>query len=632
MMRKIFSALTFLAITALPHVSLANINKPLLPTITATNNSATNIKSTLDFSVNEALIERLSERTTWQRLLLYKNGKSGVLSDSFFVSPQGKTDAKAELLANLQALQSAKTAEDYLCRFPARSAWLMAEVPSLAENVDALLGFHECQQVNDWLSKINATQLSLIYAEEHVNRMASAFGHTLIRVDNPQSLATHDTDLAYFINFATDNSQHGSPLSSAFDAVRGHGKGAMTFGNYTDKQANYLIKDERDIWQYTLKLSNADIRQMMRHFWEVKDVARHYNFLSNNCASEILRLLDIVSPQDNFVNDAGKIISPAEVSRMLAKKGVLANEQFIPSHHTLEQAKHNDKYADKNEIMVQQSDIDNYAKNAQLTTLPKLIPTDNNPLNATRLHRANLSVLHSDARDKPKFLLGVRGGYQDLLDNPTGKRDFLNLTTLSVQLSHDADKTFNRGSQLQIHDATLLDITMFNPKNGTTPKATLGGHLKITPIVDGSYQQTNEHRVLSVGGEYGSSWLIGKGKAGSGELPNTLCYGLAMGQGQIGRINNGFRIGVGVHTGCVHHLTPKLRVLADAQLPYWFHELDGSGGNDDNERNHYFQPIVSLTGQYDIGKQTAVRAGVSHQRNHEQNDINYLLSYHWFFD
>ncbi|ELA08011.1 hypothetical protein MOMA_05606 [Moraxella macacae 0408225] len=619
MYRTFFLLPFLLALTCFANIGFAH---------TDLTNSNDLFSDDFNTKTDQALIERLSQHKTWLRLLLYKNHTSEVLSADFFVSPKGKTDAKAELLANLHALQNAKTATDYLCRFPARSNWLMQQIPNLKDSTDKLLGFHECKAVNDWLNTVNATQLSLIHAEEHVSRFASAFGHTLIKVDNPHSLATHDNDLAMFINFAPDNTQKRSKLTTVFNALRGHSPGLMTFDNYAKKQANYLIHDNRDIWQYTLKLSNRDIRQIMRHFWEIKDMDRHYSFLSNNCASEIVRLLDVINPQYNLVGDVGKIIAPAEVSRILTKKDLLSDKQFIPSKRTLIQA---------NQNTLTQHDIDNYAKNAQLNQLPTITPSDNDPATANRLHRINVAVLHK--HNNPMFLLGVRGGYQDLLDNPSGKRDFLNLTTMSVNFSYNIDKHNRNNKTVQLYDATLIDMTMFNPKNAglktdssKNKRKTFGGHIKITPIIDGSYrqnnQQANEHRVLSVGGEYGSSWFIGKGKANSGELPNTLCYRLATGQGQIGKINQGFRIGLGVHLGCTHRFNSKLRVLADARLPYWFH---GVADNNDRKRNHYFSPIVSLTGQYDIGKQSALRAGITHQQ-HGQNNTHYLLSYHWFFD
>ena len=52
---------------------------------------------------------------------------SSVEQQSFFVSPDGKTNAKAELSATLESLFTAapaKADDAIACRFPARTAWL----------------------------------------------------------------------------------------------------------------------------------------------------------------------------------------------------------------------------------------------------------------------------------------------------------------------------------------------------------------------------------------------------------------------------------------------------------------------------------------------------------------------------
>ena len=81
-------------------------------------------------------------------------------------------------------------------------------------------------------------------------------------------------------------------------------------------------------------------------------------------------------------------------------------------------------------------------------------------------------------------------------------------------------------------------------------------------MIDASNQINDEYHVLSVGMEKGVSYVLGQGdpnqeKQGTGELPDTLCYALAGGVGQVGKINQGHRVGVNVHTGCAVHLSPK---------------------------------------------------------------------------
>ncbi len=592
--------------------------------------------------LNPQTIDALSQHNIWQRLLVYKNGKSRVLDSTFFVSDKGKTDPKAELQAGLQMLSHADTAKDYLCRFPARSHWLMSQIPALQNQLQGLIGGSSCAKVDEWLNSIDARQISLIYAEEHVNRIGSSLGHTLVRIDNGKSLASNHTDDAYFFNFATDEDivkQQG--LKANLNALRGRGIGSMTFGKYTPKQANYLLIDQRDIWQYQLKLPQQTIDQIMRQLWEVKSAYRYYNFLNYNCASEILRMIDASSTGDMATSyllaDAGKVIAPAEVARTLNKHGFLKSQQFVPALRTVKQGDLNN-HKKVNNINSPQYTAQ-YTAQAIQNALPALIPSDNNPLDANPIHRVKVAVTHqsdNNKADKNRFIFGMRGAYQDLLDSPAGKRDFLNSTLLSMDIS------YSNKDKVQVEEATLIDLLMLNPKNGTDPHASLGGHLKITPVIDASDSNNERHRVASFGAEYGASWLLGKGKVGTGEVANTLCYALGDVQGQAGRIHKGYRVGLAMHAGCVNYVNDKLRVMADARLPYWYHgnidsvNKDSSDNNvkrgDVKTRDHYFQPRLSLAGQYDFANHQAIRASVEQQKNFDKTDTNYRVSYHWFFD
>lgn len=614
------SPLTLALLLSISPVAFAhNVAEDIAENVEKSNVKNTNMVLQQNTQIDEQQINNLSQNIVWQRLLLYKNGKSTVRNADFFIAQNGNTDPKAELIASVNALQNKETAEDFLCRFPARSHWLLQNLPNIKQlHQDWQL--NTCSEFDAWLNKFDAKQFSLIFAEEHNNRIGSSFGHTLVKIDTAKSLKTNNNDDAYFFNFATDETKE-TGLKGSIHTVSGKGAGAMTFGKYTDKQANYLINDQRDIWQYELDLPQDTINQVMRQLWEVKNADRYYKFLNNNCATEILRLLDATDEQYHFVQDGGKIIAPAEVSRVLAKHHLLKNAKYLPSERTVKQAFINNHQA---------YNLD-YPTLARLNDLPTFTPNDNNPVNANKLHRATVAIKQNN--QSSKAIVGVRGGYQDLLDNPTGKRNYWSMNAMSLSLGYRFDDdNSNKNNKITIEEATLIDVLSLSPKNGTDPHTSYGLHLKIKPVIDASNQINDEYHVLSVGMEKGVSYVLGQGdpnqeKQGTGELPDTLCYALAGGVGQVGKINQGHRVGVNVHTGCAVHLSPKMRVLADVNLPYWY-----QGGAEDNERSHYFQPIFSLGGQYDIGKQQAVRVGVEYEKLYDDSQTAYTVSYHWFFD
>ena len=70
--------------------------------------------------LDQAEQQKLQHDTTWQRLM-YANekGQSAVGYSGYFLAPEGQTQLKQELQANIQALfQSAEANQSVRCRFP----------------------------------------------------------------------------------------------------------------------------------------------------------------------------------------------------------------------------------------------------------------------------------------------------------------------------------------------------------------------------------------------------------------------------------------------------------------------------------------------------------------------------------
>ncbi|MDO4449807.1 MAG: DUF4105 domain-containing protein [Moraxella sp.] len=519
--------------------------------------------SHLSMQTSEGKLHQLSQSTTWHRLLLYKNQKSSLPSHAtnakFFVS--GKfDDPHAELIANIETLSNPATKDVFACQFPARTHWLISQLPHLSSDIH----LDDCEEFNAFKSQIDVKQLSLIYAEEHINRVGSFFAHTLIKIDNTKSLATHNSDDAYYINFATDETADDSMIRT----VQGKNPAAMTVDKFTEKQASYLMTDERDLWEFTIDLPQDELDQIIRHLWEVRGLHRYYNFLDNNCASEILRLIDVANDRHDLVKDAGKIISPNEVGRVLQRNHLLKSQNLQPSRRTM---------------LAEGIDVDEQSYKQLMTdgNLPHINKPKNNPLLSSPVHRLHVDVQNSDFSDTA-YMLGFRGAYQDLLDRNIGKRQFIHTNIAEINLAYD--------DKLKLQRATLIDFLAFNPKNAPLSKASYGGHVKLDRVSD---RISNDNLVLSMGGAYGGSWQMGR---------DGLCYTLGTGTAQAGQVARGYRLGVGVQAGCAYHLNDKTRLHTELSLPIWYHD------------KAYLTPKISLGGQYDVSKTLGVRLLADYER------------------
>jgi hypothetical protein len=119
----------------------------------------------------------LAEDSTWRRLLHFESGKemSSVLTDSFFLSLEGRFDPKAELAATLSAYFQTGVIDDShpRCRFPARYYWLshQLELPGYQ-----LRG--QCAKLEEWELFEKTHSVSLLMVSGYLGNPASTFGHS----------------------------------------------------------------------------------------------------------------------------------------------------------------------------------------------------------------------------------------------------------------------------------------------------------------------------------------------------------------------------------------------------------------------------------------------------------------------
>lgn len=609
-------------------------------------------------------IDKLAQHTTWRRLLYFYDDKNSVLGKkkteslvddpSFFLSKNGQRDSGAELNAMLVALAqelalSSATDNDQaktdannnsvLCRFPARVAWLTEMLAIDAASLSA-----DCPELDEWISTLAPEQLSIMFAQEYLDNPLSAFAHTLLRIDSKASIADpNQIDKAYALNYTVDGDPNDSFPVYATKSMIGSYNSAIEIDPYPEMLAKYLQDDERDTWTYQLSLTPAEVQQIMRHVWETKALKMPYYFTTDNCASEILRLIDVVRPQQNLLSQLSYAVVPSDVIQLLNDEQLLASTTYTPADNTLRQNQLNDKKQQRTQLGYHNSakQTVNEIKSAQLnpvssmsadgqTLLKRQIDVSNN--NPIDRHPLQLGTIGIGQRGDDDYMdIGFRAGFHDTLDHASGYPQFFNLEGLAATLRlYDTDNNKpNQTDSVVLQNVTLIRGRSFNPVNAAKKGNTWGASIEATRVNDGSQEAGTDHLVGSVGYEKGWSWAFGTPAAGTGEMPPQLCYTFLAGTGQVGRgINKGFRLGAGINAGCRYQINNQLRAQAELQLPYWYH------GNSDetNVRGHYWQPISSLGLQYDIDKTQALRINANYEwqdRIDANDDIQ--LSYRRYF-
>ena len=638
-------------------------------TNTNTNNNnakaETDANQLLNLWREQAKTKNLAQDTTWRRLLYFSDEKKGLFGKNknisavddarFFLSPNGREDSGAELDAMLVAFADemanktnnsktnhtaqASNSNSALCRFPARAKWLS---DTLAIDKSAMQV--TCPELTEWMQKLAPEQLSIMFAQEYLDNPLSAFAHTLLRIDSKASVADlSQIHHAYALNDTVDGDTKDNFVLYAIKSMTGGYNNLIEIDPYPEKLAKYLQDDERDAWTYQLDLTPEEVQQIILHVWETKDLKLPYYFTSDNCASEILRLIDVVRPEQHLLSQLPYAVIPSDVVQLLNKEGFLASTNYTPADSTLRQAQLNKVKQEREQLGYHNNpkQMLNEIKSAQLnkvssmsadgqTLLPHQIAvSDTNPLNRHSLQMGSIGI--GQRGDNNYIDLGARAGYHDTLDHPSGFPQFFDLEGASATLrlyDTDNDKA-NQPKSVVLQNLTLIKGRSFNPVNSAKKGKTWGASIEATRVNDGSQQAGTDHLVGSLGYESGWSWAFGTPSAGTGEMPPQLCYTFLAGTAQTGRgINKGFRVGAGVNAGCRYQINNRLRAQAELQLPYWYH----GSSDDSNVRGHYWQPISSLGLQYDIDKKQALRINANYEwqdRIDANDDIQ--LSYRRYF-
>jgi hypothetical protein len=311
----------------------------------------------------EALVRRahaqgLAQRAQWLRLLHYRQGMFGAGflgggyaseadGDGFFLSPRGKFDPQAELDATIRGVfapmsdvherksrmlgQGEERGPNAhpACQFPARLAFLyqaLAFDPSK-------LPVQRCPMLEQFLSELDAQSVTLVFSAYYLNNPASAFGHTFLRFNRAHTLATGERRelLDYGIDYSADVDT-GNSVVYAIKGLTGLFPGTFKRIPYFYKVREYNDYESRDLWEYEINLTPAQLALLSAHLWELGHTYFDYYYLSENCSYHILALLEVANPDLSLMDHVSSPVIPADTIKALyANPGLVRSERYRPA-------------------------------------------------------------------------------------------------------------------------------------------------------------------------------------------------------------------------------------------------------------------------------------------------------------
>jgi hypothetical protein len=436
-------------------------------------------------------VQQLHKARYWHLLLHMPDGKeSEIDSPGFFLAPSGKSDAKAELEATLVALYNETAFDDNAtaCRYPARKAWLVEKLG--LEGLPQV----ECKAYNKLLSRLDPQRATLVFPYAHINSPASMFGHTFIRIDS-----SYDSKLlSYAVNYAANADQETeNGVVFAFKGLFGGYFGGYSLLPYYEKLKEYGDTEQRDIWEYDLNLTHEEVVRMVDHVWELSRSYSQYYFFDENCAYNMLWLIEVARPEVHLREYFVYQVMPPETVNAIEAEGLIARKHYRPSkrsrllaYEAALDGEERQMVIDLSEGRMGASSVSSTGKSAQTKryileaaaelTEYRYIKTDidqdaytrqlhallqqraylgkgetvavrepENPLNAHQTNRVSLQTGWRDGR--PIQFVGYRPAYHDITDSEIGFLRGTQVEALKVLASYTE-------GEAGVESATLVSI------------------------------------------------------------------------------------------------------------------------------------------------------------------------------
>jgi hypothetical protein len=488
--------------------NLSNFALLILLAFTSINLFASSKEINLNLETDTKFLSELATDREWLDLLHYH--KIGLFSffesqaddPTFFFADNGKKDPLAELIANIDAFNNSDYSEDSaICRFPARFYWLQSKGLLHSKQIDY------CEAFMDWAKKIDAKSLTLAFPAAYLNSPSSMYGHTFIRINRKSG---SNSLLDYSINYAANADPDDNELVFSYKGLSGGYPGVFSVLPYYQKVTEYSFLEARDVWEYELNLSEAEVEQFIRHTWEIQNTHFDYYFFNENCSYHLLTLLDAASDRFQLSKQFSVSAIPADTVRAIRNAGLISKAHFRPStmslmSHMMEQSSSEIKTSAKTLV---ETDIDitsltdslSETEQAQMLELAyqysrylsvrkkkdqkrqakKAIhilsarsKIDNSQVfsdyptpkyrDDEGHHSKRVEASYGQMNEQSFSQLGFRIAYHDRLDNLPGylqgaKLEMFHAKVRHTDIKHGSDTTL-------LEQLTLIDIASYSPRN-----------------------------------------------------------------------------------------------------------------------------------------------------------------------
>jgi hypothetical protein len=617
------------------------------PLLSFASGSSSNPGSYETELVERAEALKLYDDPYWHILLQYRprwfsGVKSEIKARGFFNSKNGGTDPRSELAETIRRFFERSSqdpeAQHPQCLFIDRYTWLKKKLGFDAGKLPE----HPCADFEVWRKALDPESVTLVFSSYYMSNPSSTFGHTLLRL-NHRRRSEGEKLLDYGVNYAA-NPTTKNALFYGFLGMLGGFDGVFSNVPYFMKVEEYNDVESRELWEYDLKFTQAQVDQLLLHLWTVGHFSTPYYFFDKNCSFMILALLDAGNPElklSEQMNRAWWVIPSDTVRAVASRPGFVTKVEVRPSLAYRIRSQRSRLTSEQDELFLAVihdpaskdrldevrrgpnparildliSDYLRYLKTKNKNVLPaddqmllkevlnerSELP-DKTPeisLSQDQIKEARPDSGHDTARvsvgggynslTQGFMEIGVRPAFHDLNASPVGYPKDAQIELLDVDARYSPDPKLLRFEKINI-----VSILSVNPWDRVFRKFSWSARLGADPVRDFNCQDCLEYK-----GQLG-------GGVSSSLSQDFLVFALAKAELGFGaQYQPGYRLGPGAELGALISLSDSFSVLF--------------GG-------HYSHPLLGYTSSF-LGGSVEARASVSRNTEIRMNYEAYEISH-----
>jgi len=269
-------------------------------------------------------LSELAKSVAWKALLHAKQNHSYISDQHFFLSHK-TFNPESELTASLKAFQQPIDLGNAhpICRFPARFHWLRSKLNLSRERFPHPV----CSQYQEFIEKVPVASIALVFASANVTSPSSMMGHAFLKLSG---INKKDIHVDHAVTYFTLLNSYNVP-KIVYQNFAGGMQGFFALQPYSRLRKNYLQREHRNLWEYTLNITREQKLLIRDHVWELKNIKSNYLFAEYNCATLTWYFMQLIAPE-SFKHSLKAWVTPIDIVKMASHAKLIGHTQVITSN------------------------------------------------------------------------------------------------------------------------------------------------------------------------------------------------------------------------------------------------------------------------------------------------------------